>query len=172
MINTDGTVLAELQEEQVGDADFFVSTGGSDEDNVMTCLQANNLGAKNCLTLIHRADYADAISASGRHFGVLAAISPREATRRELERFLTSDRFHTVKKMGAGEVIETEVVTGSIAAEHMVSEVEWPEGCVLVARMRGLHAIVPGPEDVLRPGDTIYAMVAPKVRKKFLKLVR
>ena len=172
VINTDGTVLAELQEEQVGDADFFVSTGGSDEDNVMTCLQANNLGAKNCLTLIHRADYADAISASGRHFGVLAAISPREATRRELERFLTSDRFHTVKKMGAGEVIETEVVTGSIAAEHMVSEVEWPEGCVLVARMRGLHAIVPGPEDVLRPGDTIYAMVAPKVRKKFLKLVR
>ena len=172
VINTDGTVLSELQEEQVGDADFFVSTGGSDEDNVMTCLQANNLGAKNCLTLIHRADYADAISASGRHFGVLAAISPREATRRELERFLTSDRFHTVKKMGAGEVIETQVVKGALAAEHMISEVDWPEGCVLVARMRELHAIVPGPDDVLRPGDTIYAMVAPKVRKKFLKLVR
>ena len=73
--------------------------------------------------------------------------------------------------MGAGEVIETQVAKGSIAAEHMISEVDWPEGCVLVARMRELHAIVPGPEDVLRPGDTIYAMVAPKVRKKFLKLV-
>jgi trk system potassium uptake protein TrkA len=54
----------------------------------------------------------------------------------------------------------------------MVSEIDWPEGCVLVARMRGLHAIVPGPEDVLEPGDTIYAMVVPKVRRKFLKLVR
>lgn len=172
VINTDGTVLAELEEEQVGDADFFVSTGGNDEDNVMTCLQANNLGTKSCLTLIHRADYANAISATGRHFGILAAVSPREATRRELERFLTSDRFHTVKKMGAGEVIETDVASASLAAEHMVSEIDWPEGCVLVARMRGLHAIVPGPEDVLRPGDTIYAMVAPKVRKKFLKLVR
>jgi len=172
VINADGTVLSELEEEQVGDADFFVATSGSDEDNVMTCLQANNLGTKNCLTLIHRADYANAISASGRHFGVLAAVSPREATRRELERFLTSDQYHTVKKMGAGEVIETEVAKASIAAEHMISEIEWPEGCVLVARMRGLHAIVPGPEDVLRPGDTVYAMVAPKVRKKFLKLVR
>ena len=171
VINTDGTVLAELEEEQVGDADFFVAMSGSDEDNVMTCLQANNLGTKNCLTLIHRADYADAISASGRHFGVLAAVSPREATRRELERFLTSDQFHTVKKMGAGEVIETEVAKASIAAEHMISEVDWPEGCVIVARMRGLHAIVPGPEDVLSPGDMIYAMVAPKVRRKFLKLV-
>jgi len=172
VINTDGTVLSELEEEQVGEADFFIATSGSDEDNVMTCLQANNLGAKNCLTLIHRADYANAISTSGRHFGVLAAVSPREATRRELERFLTSDRFHTVKKMGAGEVIETQVAKASIAAEHMVSEVDWPEGCVLVGRMRGLHAIVPGPEDVLEPGDTIYAMVAPQVRRKFLKLLR
>ncbi len=172
VINTDGTVLAELEEEQVGEADFFVAMSGSDEDNVMTCLQANNLGTKNCLTLIHRADYADAISASGRHFGVLAAISPREATRRELERFLISDQFHTVKKIGAGEVIETEVAKASIAAEHMISEVNWPEGCVIVARMRGIHAIVPGPEDVLRPGDMIYAMVDPKVRRKFLKLVR
>lgn len=172
VINTDGTVLAELEEEQVGDADFFVATSGSDEDNVMTCLQANNLGSRNCLTLIHRADYANAISASGRHFGVLAAVSPREATRRELERFLTSDRFHTVKKMGAGEVIETEVAKASIAAEHMVSEIDWPEGCVLVGRLRGINAIVPGPDDVLKPGDLIYAMVAPKVRRKFLKLVR
>lgn len=172
VINIDGTVLAELEEEQVGDADFFVAACGSDEDNVMSCLQANELGAKNCLTLIHRADYAKAISASGRHFGVLAAVSPRDAARREIERFLTSDNFHTVKKMGAGEVIETEVVSGSLAAEHMVSEVDWPEGCVLVACMRGLHATVPGPSDVLHPGDTVYAMVAPKVRKKFLKLVR
>ncbi|MGB0776243.1 MAG: TrkA C-terminal domain-containing protein, partial [Akkermansiaceae bacterium] len=172
VLNTDGTVLSELEEEQVGDADFFVACGGSDEDNVMTCLQANNLGTKNCLTLIHRADYAAAISTSGRHFGMLAAVSPREATLRDLERFLTSDKFHTVKKMGAGEVIETQVAKASLAAEHMVSEIEWPEGCVLVARMRGLHAIVPGPEDFLKPGDTIYAMVAPKVRKKFLKLVR
>lgn len=172
VINTDGTVLSELEEEQVGDADFFVAMSGSDEDNVMTCLQANNLGTKNCLTLIHRADYAQAISASGRHFGVLAAVSPRDASRRELERFLTSDQFHTVKKMGAGEVIETQVAKASIAAEHMISEIDWPEGCVIVARMRELHAIVPGPDDVLSPGDMIYAMVAPKVRKKFLKLVR
>jgi len=172
VINIDGTVLAELEEEQVGDVDFFIAACGSDEDNVMSCLQANELGAKKCLTLVHRADFAKAISASGRHFGVLAAVSPRDAVRREIERFLTSDSFHTVKKMGAGEVIETVVESGSLAAEQMVSEIEWPAGCVLVACIHGLHAIVPGPDDILHPGDTIYAMVSPKVRKKFLKLVR
>ncbi len=172
VINADGMVLSQLEEEQLGDADFFVACSGSDEDNVMTCLQANPLGAKNCLTLIHRADYADAISGSGKHFGMLAAVSPRDATRRELERFITSDQFHTVKKLDAGEVIETTVKKGSIAAGHMVEEVEWPEGCVLVARMQGTHADVPSPKDVLSPGDTIYAMVGPKARKAFLKLVR
>ena len=69
-------------------------------------------------------------------------------------------------------MVETIVESGSLAAEQMISEVDWPEGCVLVASMRGLHATVPGPDDVLHPGDTIYAMVDPKARKKFLKLVR
>ncbi|MFT5906230.1 MAG: trk system potassium uptake protein TrkA [Cryomorphaceae bacterium] len=172
VINTDGTVLAELEEERVGQADFFVATSSSDEDNVMTCLQAHNLGTKSCLTLIHRADYANAISASGRHFGMIAAVSPREASRRDIEKFITTDQFHTVKKLSAGDVIETTVESGSIVAGKMVGEVEWPEGCVLVAKMRGIHADVPGPDDVLDPGDVVYAMVSPKVRKKFLKLVR
>ena len=172
VINTDGTVLAELEEERVGQADFFVATSTSDEDNVMTCLQAHNLGTKNCLTLIHRADYANAISASGRHFGMIAAVSPREASRRDIEKFITTDQYHTVKKLSAGEVIETTVNSGSIVAGKMVGEVDWPEGCVLVAKMRGIHADVPGPDDVLDSGDVVYAMVSPKVRKKFLKLVR
>lgn len=171
VIHADGTNLEELEEEQIGDADFFIATSGSDADNVMTCLQANSLGTKNCLTLIHRSDYAQAISASGRHFGVLAAISPREATLRELEHFLTSDKFHIVKKMGACEIIEVQVAPASLIAQHMVSEVQWPEGCVLVARMQGLQAMVPAPEDILQPGDTLYAMIAHKSRKKFLKLV-
>ena len=172
VINADGTVLNELREEQVGDADFFVACSGSDEDNVMTCLQANTLGAKNCLTLIHRADYADAISGSGKHFGMLAAVSPRDATRRELERFITSDAFHTVKKLDAGEGVETTIKKGSIAAGKQVAEIEWPSGCVLVARLQGVQADVPGASDVLSPGDTIYAMVDPKARKAFLKLVQ
>lgn len=171
VINADGTVLAELEEEQVGDADFFVACSGSDEDNVMTCLQANTLGAKNCLTLIHRADYAAAISGSGKHFGMLAAVSPRDASRRDVERFITSEKFHVIKKLGAGEVVEMVVGKGSLVSGHMVEEIDWPEGCVLVARLQGTHADVPGPKDVLSPEDTIYAMVAPKSRKAFLKLL-
>lgn len=171
IINSDATVSAELEEEQVGEADFFISTSVDDEDNVMSCLQAHTLGVKNCLTIIHRADYAAAISASGHHFGIRAAISPREATRREIQRFITSDSHHIVKKFDGIDLLEMRVGKGSIAAGHMVKEVDWPPGTVLVGKLRGLHAEVPGPEDVLLGGDHIYAMVSRDVLKRFLKLL-
>lgn len=171
VINVDATVLAELEDEQVGEADFFVATSESDEDNVMTCLQANNIGVKNCLTIIHRADYARAIGSSGRHFGVVAAVSPREATRRDIERYLTSEKYHVVKKLGPGQVIETRIESKSALAGKPVSEVPWPVGVVLVGRQRGLNAEVPGRDDILEAGDILYAMVGRKALKPFVKLL-
>lgn len=171
VINADATVVAELEEEQVGQADFFVATSSSDEDNVMTCLQANNIGVKNCLTIIHRADYARAIGSSGRQFGVVAAVSPREATRRYIERYLTGEKYYVAKKFTAGQVIGTNVGRKARAVGMKVSEIDWPAGSVLVGLLRGLKAIVPGPDDVVEAGDHIYAMVSPKVLKKLLKLL-
>ncbi len=171
IINGDATVVAELEEEQIGEADFFISTSVDDEDNVMSCLQAHTLGVKNCLTLIHRADYAAAISASGHHFGIRAAVSPREATRREIRRFITTDSYHILKEFNGVDLVELRVGKGSIAAGHMVKEIQWPPGVVLVGKLRGLHAEVPGPEEVLLGGDHLYAMVSREAKKRFLKLL-
>ncbi|MDG2122961.1 MAG: Trk system potassium transporter TrkA [Verrucomicrobiales bacterium] len=171
VINADATSLDELREEQVGDADFFVATTQSDEDNVMTCLQAHNLGTDNCLTLIHRADYADAISHSGTKFGVLAAVSPREASRQELLRFITSDRYHQVKKLDGAEIIEASVREGSKAAGKKISEIKWPQGTLLVALVHGIHATVPTADESINAGDNIYALVTDSTKRKLLKLL-
>jgi trk system potassium uptake protein TrkA len=171
VINADATSVAELREEQVGEADFFITTTQSDEDNVMTCLQAANLGTKHCLALIHRTDYADALSQAGEQLGITAAVSPREATRRELMRFITSDKYHVVKKVRAGEVVEILVRENSKADGCHVGEIAWPEGCVLVALIKGIHATVPAAEDTIDAGDTLYAMVSKKGKKGLVKLV-
>ncbi len=171
VIRADATVVAELEEEQVGEADFFIGTSADDEDNVMSCLQAHTLGAKSCLTLIHRADYAAAISASGHHFGIRAAVSPREATRREIQRFITTDRYHILKRFEGALLLEIRVGKGSIAAGHMLHEVAWPPGVVIVGQLRGIHADVPGPDEVLLAGDHIYAVVADDALKGFVKLL-
>ena len=171
VIRADATMVAELEEEQVGEADFFIGTSADDEDNVMSCLQAHTLGAKTCLALIHRADYAAVISASGRQLGILAAVSPREATRREIQRFITTDKYHVMKSFEGAELIEMRVGRGSIAAGHMLHEVAWPAGVVLVGQVRGIHANVPGPDDVLLAGDHLYIVVAHTALKALVKLL-
>lgn len=171
VIRADATVVAELEEEQVGLADFFIGTSPDDEDNVMSCLQAHTLGARNCLTLIHRADYAAVISASGKQLGIRAAVSPREATRREIQRFVTTDKHHLMKSFAGADLIEIDVAKGSIAAGHMVHEIDWPPGVVLVGHLRGIHAEVPGPDDVLFAGDHLYAVVAHESLKPFTRLL-
>ncbi|MEM8953203.1 MAG: Trk system potassium transporter TrkA [Verrucomicrobiota bacterium] len=171
VLNIDATSISEMREEQVGQADFFIAATSEDEDNVMTCLQAHNLGAKNCLSIIHRADYADAMSAVGEKIGIMAAVSPREATRKELMRFVTSDRYHIIQSLQAGDVIEATVRDESQIAGKKVSEVEWPPGSGLVALLHDINAAVPAADDVIEAGDTLYAIVSPKAKKKFLKLL-
>lgn len=171
VLNIDATSVAELKEENINEVDFFVASTEVDEDNVMTCLQAQNIGAKHCLTLIHRADYADAIMGFGERVGIMAAVSPREATRHDLMRFVTSDRYHLVKRLEAGELIEASVAKGSTADGKKVKEVNWPAGCILAALLHGVRAVTPAADDEILAGDHIYAVVSGKAKKKFLKLI-
>jgi len=172
VLNIDATSISELREEQVGEADFFIATTSDDEDNVMTCLQAHHLGATRCLTLIHRADYADSISSFGERIGIKAAVSPREATRQELMRFVTSDRYHVVKNLQNAQVLEANVVETSAVAGSAVSQIAWPEGCLLVGLLHGTKAFVPAATDIIEPGDNIYAVVSHAAKKPFLKLLK
>jgi len=138
---------------------------------VMTCLQAHNLGTRYCLPLIHRADYADAMTGFGSRLGILAAVSPREATRKDLSRFITSDRFHLLQKLEGVELIESMVNESSQVSGKTVREIEWPEDCLLVAILHGTHGQVPAADDPISEGDSLYALVGPKAKRKFLKLV-
>jgi len=161
-----------LREEQVNQADFFIATSNDDEDNVMSCLQARNLGTKYCLTMIHRADYADVLSRNCERLGILAAVNNQATTSRDLLRFVTTDKYHLVMSLAGGvEVIETTVGPSSQAAEKKVSEVAWPEGTGLVAMIHQQNAVVPGADDIITPGDTVYGIVSPLAKKAFIKMV-
>lgn len=173
IIHADATSLSHLREERVGEADFFVAVANEDEDNVMTCLQANNLGTRHTLALIHRADYADAIQRSGRELGILGAVSPREAVRRDLMRFMTPHGHRTTLRLGTvAEVIESQVAAGSALAGRLVHEVRWPKACGLVALLHKQVATVPAADDRIEEGDTVYAIVTDESRDDFLALLR
>lgn len=173
LLCADATSMTQLREEQVGDADFFVAATHADEDNVMTCLQAHDLGVRHCVTLIHRADYADAVTRAGSRLGILGAVSPRMATSRELVRFTVEGETTTLVTLRGGlEVDEFVVREGSPLAGRRIAEIGWPRGSLLVSCTRGSAATVPAANDILQAGDLLVALVAPGSRREFLKLVR
>ena len=61
---------------------------------------------------------------------------------------------------GAGEKIlqEFPVMQGSAAADHLVSEVEWPKNCLLVSVKRGERELLPRGTTRLLPGDSIVVL--------------
>jgi len=173
VIHGDATSVTQLKEEQVGAADFFVATSHDDEDNVMSCLQARNLGTAHCLTLVHRADYADTISTNEERLGIHAAVSPRVAVAKDLMRFITSDDFHQILALpGAAGVIEITVAAESRVCGRKIAEIAWPAGAGLVALQHGQQAIVPGGDDVIQGGDTVYALTTGGARPALVQLLR
>jgi trk system potassium uptake protein TrkA len=173
VIQGDATSVDQLKEEQVGTADFFIAATEDDEDNVMTCLQAKNLGTRHCLALVHRADYADVISRDSQQLRIRAAVSPREAALRDLRRYISREHSNTILTLpGGAEVLEAVIAEGSKVAGCRVAEVPWPEGSLLVARLRGSSAVMPGADDDLAAGDTVYALVSAEARRVFTRLLR
>ena len=51
------------------------------------------------------------------------------------------------------------IMHGSTAAGKRISEVEWPEHCLLIAVKRGEEEIIPRGRTLLLPSDTIIAVV-------------
>ena len=171
VINADATLLKDLQEEQIGEVevDFFIATTRNDIDNLVSCLHAKKLKAKQRLTLIHRTDYADALNQAHKQLGI-ESVSPREVVQQELMRFITSDKYHVIKDLPGGELIEVTVRKNSKAAGATVRDIKI-DNCSLVAHIHETHTRVPSSEDVISAGDNLYALVSKKARKEFVKLV-
>jgi Trk K+ transport system NAD-binding subunit len=49
--------------------------------------------------------------------------------------------------------------------------VDWPTDCVLVAQLHGARGEVPAADDIIDEEDSLYALVKPKAKRAFLKLV-
>ena len=167
VINSDATLLKDLQEEQIGEVevDFFIATTRNDVDNLVSCLHAKSLKAKRLLTLTHRTDYAKPLKELD-----ITAVSPRKLVQRELMRFITSDKFHRITDLPGGELIEVTVRENSRADGATVSDLRI-FNCSLVAHINEKGTRVPSKEDIIAAGDNLYALTSKKARKEFVRMV-
>ncbi len=169
VVNADAQRRTSLEEERVGSADIFVACTGDDEDSIMACVEARELGAKTIMAIVSRPDYANVVG----KLGIDHAVSPRKVIAREVLGFLNTGVVISRSNLGddgAVQVLEIEIVEGAPATEHVLAKVDLPSQCLIGAVIRESYVMVPGGDDRLTPGDTVVALIQDTAVEQTLKM--
>ncbi len=152
ILNGDATDIELMEIEGVGDMDAFVALTDVDQTNILSSLVAKHSGAKQVVTLVNKLEYVSL----ARRIGLDAAVSPQlsaaNAILRQVRRGSVT-RVATFKDTDA-EAISFTVSSASPVVGHPLKQVDFPEGTIVAAIIRGENVIVPRGTDQLQTGDT------------------
>lgn len=152
-----------LINENIEHVDVFCALTNDDEDNIIACLMAKRLGAKQVMALVTRPAYVDLIEGGT----INIAISPQLIT---VGSILTHVRRGDVVSVyslrrGAAEAIEA-VAHGDKKTSKVVGrtlpEIKLPLGTTIGAIVRNEEVIIPHHDTVIESGDHIILFVADK----------
>ena len=169
VVHRDATRRANLEEERVGRADAFVACMGDDEENILTSVEARDIGAGTIITLVGRPDYAAVVG----KLGIDLAVSPREVVAKQVLGYLTTGPVMSQSPLGEGtglSVLELDVHEGSAATEHVIAQLGLPTGSLIAAVVREGFASVPGGDYRLQTGDTVVLLVADEILREAVEL--
>ena len=169
VVNVDAQRRASLEEERVGSADVFVACTGDDEDNIMSCVEARELGARTIMCVVGRPDYANVVG----KLGIDHTVSPRKVIAKEVMSFLNTGAVISRTPLADDEgieILEIEVVDGAPATEHVLANLDLPPQCLIGAVIRESYVMVPGADDRFVPGDTVVALVETSAVEQTVKM--
>ncbi len=168
VINGSATSLRLMEEEQIGCADYFISCTKDDEENVMTCLQARKLGAKNVELVVNKPDYEQVIQNISGFLNFADAASPRRVTVSEIKKYVTDKNFTIVGSLKGGTIVflELKVSPKSRAADKKVRDLSLPTACIIAAIVDDAGAKVPGAQDTIKAGDRLIIILGKEMVKE------
>ncbi|MCW8451981.1 Trk system potassium transporter TrkA [Legionella quinlivanii] len=155
-----------LVNENIEFTDVFCAVTNDDEVNIMSCLQAKRLGARQVMALVNRNAYVDLIEGSN----IDQAISPQLIT---IGSILTKLRRGNMVKVYRFQHSEAEAVELVIHGDEHTSKVvgrpvsllNLPAGCSIAALFRDGQVLMVNPELILQSGDHIILLI---LKKKYI----
>jgi len=157
IVHGDATDMATLAAEGVGDANTFIALTGHDEANLMACLLAQELGARQMTALVQKSE----TSTLWRKVALLDVVSPRRIAAERIRQYIDSDyESHIVSfEQGEAAFIQRRVAKQSPAAGARLADIETPEGLIVAAVIRGGRATVARGDQRLEAGDDVVLFV-------------
>lgn len=158
-----------LEDANFNDQTMFIATTGNDQNNMVSCMLAEKLGAAFTAARISRAQYAPVISSLSLLDRV---VNPYLALFNSIMHFVRGRnvKLETRLQDVDGEMLEFDLSAGHPWAAHRVLEIEVPEGVILGMVMRGQDVIVVTGSLTLEVGDRLAIFALKDAIKPITKL--
>jgi len=157
----DGTELWVLERAGIQRADLVVAVTGDDEDNILICQVAKEKYL--CERIIARCNNPRNL----QHFkllGIQPAVSATDLILNLIEHEVPGHGLVHLLDLPDEqlEIIEVEVVAGAPAAGRRVSDIDLPEGSLIISVLpSGGAGFVPKGDTVIDPGDEVLVVLDP-----------
>jgi trk system potassium uptake protein TrkA len=164
----DATELWVLERAGINRADLTVAVTGDDEDNLLICQLAKEKYL--CGRIIARIN-----NPRNRQFfellGIQPAVSATDLILRLIEHEVPSyGLVHLLDLRDEQlEIIEIEVAAGAPAEDCKVSEVELPDGVLIISVLRDGKGFVPKADTVIHGGDEVLLVLDPGLEESITK---
>ena len=147
-------------------ADLFVAVTPDENANIIACLLAKDCGTRRCAARIDNPEFdTDATKALLRGKGVDITIYPEKLAAAEIARFIEHNWVSEWFRLYRGEllVVGVRMTSGGELRGHRLRDIpNTPRLFHIAAIRRGSGIIIPGGDDMLLEGDTVYFSVLPR----------
>ncbi len=148
-----------LEEEHVGDADVFVACTGDDEDNIIACVEALELGVRRAMAIVARPDYANVVSQTGYRSSYQPPDGPGPGQGSKFSD--TAGRW--VSRIPLAErsgifVLEIEVPEQAPATRAVLAQLDLPPKPLWQRSSGKVMSGLPAPTIGSSPGDTVVVL--------------
>lgn len=166
----------EIQAEaNVKDAELVIALTRSDELNILACLVAKRVGAKNTIARVRNPAYRRQIAEMKDDLGISMVVNPEQNTADEIFNLVSLPSVAQIDHFAGGKVSLVEVVVEkgcALIGESLISLGKKLNTKVLIcAVQRGDEVIIPSGHFEIREGDKIHFTANAKTLGDFLREV-
>ena len=169
ILHGDGLNLNLLEEANISQANALLALTDDDKTNLLTCTRAKNSGCDLVLSLVNDSSLNSLL----KPMGIDAYINPRSTTVSSILRHVRHGRIRAVYTIGnaEAELIEAQVLGTSSLAGKILKDIDWPEGVLVGAIMKGNEINIAKSNTILEEGDIITVFYNSKVVNQVEKML-
>ncbi len=169
VLHGDGMNMELLAEAGIDKADAVLAVTDDDNTNLLASVRAKQAGCPMAIALINDPTLLPLMDP----LEIDAYINPRATTVSSILRHIRHGRVRNVYSIGdaEAEVIEAQILSPSSLAGRKIRDIDFPEGVLVGAVMKGEEVIKPGGETRIDEGDVIVVFAlaedVPEVERLF-----